>query len=127
MACILVADDEPLVRSTLRDMLERAGYDVVEARDGDEALRACRSGHPDLALIDIVMPNREGLETIAELRQTSVIPIVAMSGGGATRSRSFLDCAAEIGANRSLSKPVRNTDLLQAIAECLAEEAAGPC
>ena len=55
------------------------------------------SGQPDLALIDIVMPKREGLETIAELRRTSVMPIVAMSGGGMTRSSTFLDCAAEMG------------------------------
>lgn len=108
------------MRSTLRDLLQQAGFDVLEAQDGDEALTACRTGQPDLALIDIVMPKREGLETIAELRRTSAIPIVAMSGGGITRSSTFLDCAAEMGANRMLSKPVRNTDLLRTIAECLA-------
>jgi CheY-like chemotaxis protein len=125
MACILIADDEPLVRSTLCGILRRAGYEVVEAEDGDQVLAVCASEHPDLVLIDIIMPNREGVETIAALREVyRDLPIVAMSGGGRTGSTTFLDFSGRVGANRMLMKPMRNAELLEAIAACLPHEKA---
>jgi CheY-like chemotaxis protein len=120
MALLLIADDEPLVRSTLCGILRRAGYDVIEAEDGDQVLEACATKHPDLVLIDIIMPNREGIETIAALREVyRDLPIVAMSGGGRTGSTTFLDYSGRVGANRMLMKPMRNADLLEAVAGCL--------
>jgi CheY-like chemotaxis protein len=120
MTCILIADDEPLVRGTLCGILRRAGYDVIEAEDGDQVLEACATAHPDLVLIDIIMPNREGIETIAALREVYAdLPIVAMSGGGRTGSTTFLDFSGRVGANRMLMKPMRNAELLEAIAACL--------
>src|SRR5271170_808781 len=68
MACILVVDDEPMLRRTLRGILEKAGHTVVEAGDGDQALVAFASSEPDLVITDIIMPNREGVEMIGELR-----------------------------------------------------------
>jgi len=122
MARILVADDEPLVRQTMRSVLQRAGHEIFEAQDGDEALAGYRTLDPDLVLIDVIMPNREGVETIAALRKVNRrIPIVAMSGGGKTGSMLFLDLAVRMGANCALTKPVRNAELLQVINECLAE------
>lgn len=123
MARILIADDEPQVRDLFRTVLERAGHDIIEAEDGDGALAAYHSQRPDLVLIDIIMPNREGVETIAELRRISAgVPILAISGGGMTGCGVFLDFARRMGANRTLTKPVRNADLLRVVAECLALE-----
>ena len=125
MALILVADDEPLVRGTLCGILRRAGYEVIEAEDGDQVLEACATAHPDLVLIDIIMPNREGVETIAALREVyRDLPIVAMSGGGRTGSTTFLAFSGRVGANRVLMKPMRNAALLEAVAGCLLPVAA---
>jgi len=125
MARILVADDEPMVRRTLRHILLQAGHAVIEACDGDEALAAFQHHQPDLVLIDIIMPNRDGVETIAALRAAdNAVPILAMSGGGVVGSARYLDFAGTRGATRMLAKPLRNAELLQAIADCLA--AAGP-
>lgn len=127
MARILIADDEPEVRDLFRAVLERAGHQVFEAEDGAEALTAFRAKRPDMVLIDIIMPNKEGVETIAELRRMDGdVPILAISGGGATGSALFLDFASRLGANRTLTKPVRNADLLLAVSECLALGAGRP-
>jgi CheY-like chemotaxis protein len=125
VAHILVVDDEPMVRRTLRAALELAGHTVAEAEDGDSCLGAVRERAPDLILMDIIMPNREGVETITVLRQTGfAAPIVAISGGGRTGGMLFLETAAMLGATRTLPKPVRNADLMKTIADCLAPQAA---
>jgi CheY-like chemotaxis protein len=119
-ARILIADGEPAVRGMLCSILRRAGYDVIEAEDGDQVSDACAAQCPDLVLIDIIMPNREGVETIAALREIyPELPIVAMSGGGRAGSSAFPDFSGKAGANRMLMKPMRNAELLSAIAECL--------
>jgi CheY-like chemotaxis protein len=120
MALILVVDDEPLVRRTLRSVLERAGHVVEEAQDGNEALQKFGAARPDLILIDIIMPDREGAETIADIRRADAhVPIVAMSGGGVVGDKLFLDLATQLGATRTVSKPVRNADLLALVDGCL--------
>ena len=125
MARILVVDDESMVRHTLRAILERAGHTVEEAEDGDECLAAVRHSPPDLILMDIIMPNREGVETITTLRRSGVtVPVVAISGGGRTGGMLFLETAAMLGATRTLAKPVRNAELLGTVAECLTPRAA---
>ena len=124
IAHILVVDDEAMVRRTLRAALELAGHRVREAEDGDSCLIAVRAEAPDLILMDIIMPNREGVETITALRRTGFdAPIVAISGGGRTGGMLFLETAAMLGATRTLHKPVRNTDLMNMIAECLPQAA----
>jgi len=97
---ILVVDDEPSIRRTLRAVLEVKGYDVVEADCGREALRLIHSGQYDLALLDINMPDITGIEVCREVRTTSQIPIVMMSAGEENRARSL-----EAGANDYLKKP----------------------
>lgn len=120
MALILVVDDEELVRRTLRAVLERAGHTVEEAQDGDEAISKFTETSPALVLIDIIMPNREGVETIGELRRINPeVPIIAMSGGGAVGGNLFLDLAAELGATRTVNKPFRNAELLALVEACL--------
>jgi len=120
MARVLVVDDEPLLRRTLRTALERAGYQVEEAHDGNDALRKFSEQRPDLVLTDIVMPDREGVETIAELRRRDpAVPIIAMSGGGSVGGEMFLQLAEQLGATATLAKPIRNADLLKQVEVCL--------
>jgi CheY-like chemotaxis protein len=120
MASILVVDDEPALRRTLRSILEKAGHSVAEAGDGSEALVSFAADKPDLVLTDIIMPNREGVEMIGEMRRRDAnLPIIAMSGGGTAGGDLFLTLARHVGATRTLEKPIRQSDLLEAVDACL--------
>jgi len=124
MARILLVDDEPMLRRTLRTILEKAGHEVTEAGDGDQALLMFEEDKPDMVITDIVMPNREGVETIREMRRLDTrLPIIAMSGGGNTGGDLFLRLASLLGANHTLSKPIRQAVLLEAVDACLAGRA----
>src|SRR5688500_7238966 len=107
MARILLVDDDDSVRIALRRPLERMGHQVVEAQNGKEALAFYRADPVDLILIDLVMPEKEGLETIRELRQGyPEVKIVAMSGGTrACNATGLLRAAEHFGARRVLAKP----------------------
>ncbi len=121
MARILLVDDEPMLRRTLRIILEKAGHEVTEAGDGDQALLMFDEDKPDMVITDIVMPNREGVETIREMRRLDTrLPIIAMSGGANTGGDLFLRLASLLGANTTLSKPIRQAVLLEAVDACLA-------
>ena len=121
MALILLIEDDPLMRRTLRHGLERADHSVVEAEDGQIGLSKFSESRPDLVVTDIVMPNREGVETIQALRGMDPhVPIIAISGGGSVGPDLFLELAQHLGATRTLAKPMRNSELIEAVAECLA-------
>jgi hypothetical protein len=117
-ARILVADDEDGVRGFLRTVLEQAGYEMAEAADGKEALKLVLNQRIDLVITDLVMPEREGIETIRELRRSNPeLPIVAISGafhGG------FLGVAEQLGADASLMKPLDPGALLAIVEKLLA-------
>jgi hypothetical protein len=116
-ARIVVADDEPGVRSFLRRVLENGGYEVIEAANGKQALDEARAGSVDLVITDLVMPEQEGLETIRALRKDAAgTGIIAISGalGG-----QFLDVARMLGAQAVLSKPLSGELLLAKVAEVL--------
>lgn len=118
MARILIIDDEPQVRTMLRKILEYEGYEVVDAKDGKDGLNLFRNRPIDLVITDLIMPEKDGLQTIKELRQ--IVPgirIIAISGGGRFDPRDFLKVAKTFGAHRAFSKPVENNRLLRAIAE----------
>jgi len=120
MARILVVDDDHVLRGALRLVLEAAGYDVIEAADGDAALRVYGDQGADLVLLDLFMPERDGLEVIRALRGASLQPkIVAMSGGGWTGPHDMLRAAAALGAARTLPKPFEPPELLAAIRDVL--------
>ena len=117
VARILVADDEPGVRSFLRLVLEGGGYEVIEAANGREALKAARAGQVDVVITDLVMPEQEGIETIQALRKDDAgIGIIAISGafGG-----EYLKVAHRMGAESVLKKPVSPAVLLAKVAEVL--------
>jgi CheY-like chemotaxis protein len=121
MPRILVIDDDDQVRSMLRQMLERAGHEVLDARDGSDGLRLFRSQGADIVITDIVMPEKEGIETIRELvHEEPGVKIIAMSGGGRIGPSAYLEVAQQIGAQRTLVKPVERSEILRCIAELLA-------
>ena len=125
MASILIIDDDASLRRLLRAALEGAGYQVAEAADGASGLAAYRQRAANLVLCDIVMPDREGLETIRELRtRYSGVPIVAMSGGAAGYAMDFLPVAAKLGASATLHKPFSLHALLGTVGDLLGREEA---
>ena len=83
MALILIIDDDDQIRRVLRKTLERDGYDVADAPNGKEGIRLYRENPADLVITDIIMPEKEGIETIRELRRDfPEVKIIAISGGG---------------------------------------------
>ena len=117
VARILVADDEPEVRSFLRLVLEGGGYEVIEAVDGKQAVREARAGQVDVVITDLAMPEQEGIETIQALRRENArIGIIAISGAF---GEEILEVARRVGAEAVLRKPVSPEVLLAKVAEAL--------
>jgi two-component system chemotaxis response regulator CheY len=110
---ILVIDDDPYSRMTLQLVLEDAGYAVVCAEDGAIGLRAFAARSPDLVITDMIMPEREGLETIGEIRKLDkAVPIIAVSGGGRLKATDILVLAENLGADGVLAKPFEADELV---------------
>ncbi len=120
MARILIIDDEPNVRSMLRRMLHPAGHQVSEAGNGAEGIDSYEQDQPDLIITDILMPEKEGIETIIALHRADPdLPIIAISGGGRLEATDFLSSAEKLGARHALWKPFRRNQLLSAVSESL--------
>ncbi len=125
MVRILIIDDEDELRSMLRQMLEQASYEVTEAVNGAEGIQLYEQDTHDLIITDIIMPEKEGVETIIALRRADPdLPIIAISGGGRLDATDFLTMTKKLGARRTLSKPFRRDQLLEAVGECLAKDGA---
>ena len=104
----------------LKQILESSGYEVSEASDGKVALALCKEKHVDLIVIDLIMPEKEGIETIIELkRDFPKVKIIAISGGGRGVPETYLYISKDIGADSTLSKPFDKEDLLEAVKELL--------
>ncbi len=118
---ILIVDDDEGVRHILRRALETAGYEVREASDGAAGLNRFREHRPDLVMTDIIMPEREGVETIMVLRKESPeTAIIAMSGGGGGGGGAdYLEMAIKLGAVRVFSKPFSLAAVVGAVHEIL--------
>src|SRR3989304_3218193 len=120
MPHILVIDDEGEVRAVLRRALERAGYEVSEAVDGKEGLRQFRQKPADLIIVDIFMPEKEGLETILEIHEVGKrVKTIAMSGGGMTGSLEYLDYAKKFGVDRTFTKPLDLKEMVETVTTLL--------
>ncbi len=120
MARILIIDDETQIRSMLRLMLERVGYEVFEAADGMEGIRQYRDNPTDLIITDLIMPNKDGIGMMIELKKEFPrVKIIAMSGGGVNRPEGYLDGAKKLGATRTLTKPIDRDKMLNAVKETL--------
>ena len=113
---IAIIDDDDLVRGMMANALRKKGLTVHEAGDGNEGLQVVLHNDIDLVITDMLMPDKEGVETIIELRQIRPkIKIIAMSGGGKKQDMTFLKMAKQVGADTVLQKPFRPSDLLGAI------------
>lgn len=122
MARILVIDDDEQVLDMLYESLTREGYDVLRASNGEQGLRLYREGHVDLIITDLIMPEKEGIETIIELRQDFPdVKIIAISGGGRTGTKDYLHMAKIFGVQRTFTKPVAREQLLDSIRELIIE------
>ena len=118
---VLIADDDPTLRAIAAELLSGEGYRVLEAEDGNEALRAVEAETVDLIVLDMLMPNKDGIETIIELkRRRSSVRILAISSGGSMDVDSLLKPALAFGADRVMSKPLRISTFATTIAEMLA-------
>jgi CheY-like chemotaxis protein len=128
VAYILVIDDDPAILSVAELQLKRDVHQVVVAREASKGLRALETEPFDLVLVDIFMPEMDGLETINHVhRLCPGLPVIVMSGyqfeAALAPRPDFLHMATELGATSSLKKPFRPADLLQAVAICLERRA----
>lgn len=113
---VLVIDDDDLVRETLEMMLVDAGYSVTSASDGRRGLAELEKKVPDFVVTDIYMPEKEGIETIVDIRRTYPnIKIIAMSGGADVGSMPVLQLAEMVGADRVLKKPFLPSEIIETI------------
>ena len=120
MANILIIDDDNQFRTMLRKMVERNGYEVIEASDGKEGIKLYRKNPTDLIITDLIMPEKDGIETIQELRKDFPdVKIIAISGGGRLGPHDYLHLAKMLGAQRTLTKPIELPELLRNIKELL--------
>ena len=117
MQSVLVVDDEEAVRQLIKEALGQAGYQVSEARDGREGLLRYRQTPADLVIMDILMPDQDGLESILTLRREfPMAKIVAITGGSDMIGiLNFLDVAKMLGARRTLQKPFDMKHLLEVV------------
>lgn len=114
MTRVLVIDDEPDVRYAIRAVLEDRGMAVDEADNGETGLSLFNQGSFDLVICDIIMPLKEGIETITEIRQIKPQQkILAMSGGGRIRKEDYLAVASVIGATMTIAKPFEADTLVE--------------
>jgi two-component system response regulator (stage 0 sporulation protein F) len=118
MARILIIDDEEPIRGLLRQILEEAGHEVMDASDGASGIALYRQNLIDLLIVDLVMPRKTGIDVIMELRRDFPdANIIAISGGGAEGNFDYLAASKVLGAQRSFLKPFSRRKLLAAIKE----------
>ena len=121
MAHILVVDDDQMVRDVIVSVLTREGYTVSQAANGREAAEQFQKLPADLVVTDILMPERDGLETIMALTGgKNSVPIIAMTGLSST-SALYLEMARTFGALRILEKPFEMSELVRIAGEVLSE------
>lgn len=120
MATILVIDDEEEIRNILQTILEEAGHEVSLAENGAEGLSLFREEPTDIVITDLIMPGKEGIETIRDLRaQFPKVKIIAISGRGGSYTNANLDRAVMIGADRSVAKPFGINEILGVVGELI--------
>ena len=120
MADIIIIDDEPALRATMRKILERVGHQIREAEDGDRGIELQRERAADLVITDIFMPGKEGMETIQELKEEFPdVRILAVSGGASLGASGPLMDAELFGADATLAKPFTVETLQERVAEVL--------
>jgi two-component system response regulator RegX3 len=133
MAKILIVDDEEHVRASLKQVLERAGYEVAVAATGNEGLELMQREGADLVITDVIMPGIDGITTARKIRERfRNTRIIVISGGGksapepyepdAISTRSYLASASSAGADRTLTKPFDRQEILRVVRSLLDED-----
>ena len=116
---VLIVDDEPMTRTLLRLMLERAGFRILEAEDGVMALEMIAEQLPEVVVLDVMMPHLDGItvcETLRKQAETAALPIILLS---ARTAPDAIRRGLQAGANRYLGKPVSREELIRTIREVL--------
>jgi len=109
---ILIIDDEQSIRSLLKQVFERQGYQVLVAANGDIGIQQFKENHVDLVILDLIMPEKDGIETLRELRALNAdIKVIAISGGGVIKPELYLKLARKFGAIYSFQKPINNEEI----------------
>jgi DNA-binding response OmpR family regulator len=121
MTTILVVEDETKIARLVRDYLEHAGFEVIVAGDGGAALSAARGSRPDLIVLDLGLPGRDGLDVTRELRRTSGVPIVMLTARGDESDRIV---GLELGADDYVVKPFSPKELVARVRAVLRRTAA---
>ncbi len=120
MKQILIIDDEAHIRKMLKKLFEEQGYEVQLACDGEDGVTQFKKHLPDLVITDLIMPEKEGLETIREIRKmASDTKIIAISGGGISKPDMYLQMAKSFGAHAVFKKPVDTGVLVSEVAKLL--------
>lgn len=119
-ARILLIEDDYHLRQVLKIMLEKEGMTVAEAGDGKEGIKRFKEDGFDLVITDIIMPEKEGIETIFELKKLEPdLKIIAISGGGKISAHEYLGMASNFGVNKVLSKPFKKDDFISSVVEVI--------
>ena len=117
---VLIMEDDPIMLRNLTQWFQQAGCQVMAARDGADGLAQFQKLRPDAVVTDILMPNREGFETLMAIKaQAPEVRILAISGGGRLGSTDLLDVAHKLGADAVMAKPFRAADVVGAVARLL--------
>jgi two-component system, OmpR family, response regulator CpxR len=120
---IVVADDDPLVQHSCKHLLEAAGYKVALATTGLEAIRALERSNVSAVLVDVFMPEMDGIETLLSIKkQSPTTSVIVMTGGGARGRMDFLEAATRLGADEVVQKPFTAEQLVAAVKRCSHEE-----
>ena len=123
MAKILVIDDEPSILLMIKKMLEKEGHEVDLALNGRDGTELFENIKPAMVITDIIMPEKEGLETILELRKKNPgLKIIAISGGGRISPEGYLPGAKLLGADMVFQKPLVPKEFISAVSKLLNEE-----
>ena len=123
MANILVIDDDPQICDLLQQVLEKEGHAVHTALNGIEGISLYRQHHPELILLDILMPEKEGLETIVDLRREFPnVMTIAMSGGSERAKVNLLELAQRLGAQYQLTKPFQLQTVIELVNTALGKK-----
>ncbi len=122
MSLIMVVDDDDSILRLISEIMKKEGYEVIQAEDGEQAFALFQRQPCDLMITDLLMPNKEGLELIQELKGLKPsLKIIAYSGGGQLEPDDYLDFARGVGADRVFSKPISVFELKRAVAKLLSE------
>ena len=117
---ILIIDDEAMIRDILKTLFEQEGFKVILAEDGIKGMSLFLKDPVDLVITDIIMPEKEGLQTIRELNQKDPgLPIIAISGGGTLGAEQYLVAAEKFGARQVFQKPLALPELLSCVKKFL--------